>query len=393
MPFAAALSEHPEAPEAVGEVVGAVFERLERVPDLAVLFLGPTHVDRAEEIGAAVRSLVRPRVLLGCTASTVVGPRREVEDGPAPSLWAGSLGSVRPFRLATVRLGQGSTGIVGFPAPDSLPADARAVLVLADPFSFPVDAFLEGLAEQTGVHLPVVGGLASAARGPGGNRLLFDGEVATDGAVGAVLGGVGVRPVVSQGCRPIGTPMVVTRGADSRIEELAGRPALERVQEVLGRLDPDELAMARQGLHVGRVVDEHKDEYERGDFLVRNVVGLDRGSGALVVGDDVQVGHTVQLHVRDAGSADEDLISLLGGARADGALLFTCNGRGTALFGEEDHDATLVTEALGAPVAGMSCAGELGPVGSRSFLHGFTASVVLFSEPGTRPGTGGTVTW
>src|SRR5918997_6625889 len=188
MPFAAALSEHPEAPEAVGEVVGAVLERLEQAPDLAVLFLGPTHVDRAEEIGAAVRALLRPRVLLGCTASTVVGPGREVEDGPGLSLWAGSLGTVRPFRLATVGLGQGTTGIVGFPAPDSLPAEARAVLVLADPFSFPVDAFLEGLAEQTGVQLPVVGGLASAARAPGGNRLLFDGEVATDGAIGAVLG-------------------------------------------------------------------------------------------------------------------------------------------------------------------------------------------------------------
>src|SRR5918997_8141 len=380
MPFAAALSEHPEAPEAVGEVVGAVFERLERAPDLAVVFLGPHHVDRTDEMGAAVRALLRPRVLLGCTASTVVGGPREVEDGPALSLWAGSLGSVRPFRLATVGLGQGSTGIVGFPAPDSLPADARAVLVLADPHSFPVDAFLEGLAGQTGVHLPVVGGLASAGRGPGGNRLLFDGEVVTDGAIGAVLGGVGVRPVVSQGCRPIGTPMVVTRGAESRIEELAGRPAVERVQEVLGHLDEDELAMARRGLHVGRVVDERKDEYERGDFLVRNVLGVDQGAGALVVGDDVQVGNTVQLHVRDAGSADEDLVSLLGGASADGALLFTCNGRGRALFGEEDHDATLVSEALRAPVAGMSCAGELGPVGGRSFLHGFTASVVLFSE-------------
>ena len=389
MPFAAALSEHPEAPEAVGEVVGAIFERLEQAPDLAVLFLSPHHVDRTDEISSAVRALLRPSVLLGCTASTVVGGRREVEDGPALSLWAGSLGSVRPFRLATVRLGPGSTGIVGFPAPDSLPPDARAVLVLADPFSFPVDAFLEGLADQTGVHLPVVGGLASAARGPGGNRLLFDGEIATDGAVGAVLGGIGVHPVVSQGCRPIGTPMVVTRGADSRIEELAGRPALERVQEVLGRLDDEELAMARQGLHVGRVVDERKDEYERGDFLVRNVLGLDRGAGALVVGDDVQVGSTVQLHVRDAGSADEDLTSLLGGASADGALLFTCNGRGSALFGEEDHDATLVTEALGAPLAGMSCAGELGPIGGRSFLHGFTASVVLFSEPGSASRTPG----
>ncbi len=389
MPFAAALSEHPEAPEAVGEVVGAVFEQIEQTPDLALLFIGPAHAERAGEVAAAVRALLRPRVLLGCTASTVVGPGREVEDGPGLSLWAGSLGTVRPFRLATVGLGQGSTGLVGFPAPDSLPADARAVLVLADPFSFPVDAFLEGLAEQTGVDLPVVGGLASAARGPGGNRLVFDGEVATDGAVGAVLGGVGVRPVVSQGCRPIGTPMVVTRGADSRIEELAGRPALERVQEVLGRLDPDELSMARQGLHLGRVVDERKDEYGRGDFLVRNVLGIDRGAGALMVGDDVQVGATVQLHVRDAGSADEDLVSLLGGESADGALLFTCNGRGTALFGEADHDATVVTEALRAPLAGMSCAGELGPVGGRSFLHGFTASVVLFSEPGSAPRTRG----
>ena len=393
MPFAAALSEHPEAPEAVGEVVGAVFERLDRTPDLVVLFLGPPHVDRAGEIASAVRAVLRPRVLLGCTAATVVGPRREVEDGPALSLWAGSLGSVQPFRLATVRLGAGSSGIVGFPSPDSLPFDARAVLVLADPFSFPVDAFLEGLTEQTGVDLPVVGGLASAGRGPGGNRLLFDDEVVTDGAVGAVLGGVGVRPVVSQGCRPIGTPMVVTRGADSRIEELAGRPALERVQEVLGRLDPNELAMVRQGLHLGRVVDEHKDEYERGDFLVRNVVGVDQQAGALVVGDDVQVGTTVQLHVRDAGSADEDLASLLGGVSADGALLFTCNGRGTALFGEADHDATLVTDALRAPVAGMSCAGELGPIGGRSFLHGFTASVVLFSEPGSAPDPGGTLDW
>jgi small ligand-binding sensory domain FIST len=391
MPFAAALSEHPEAPEAVGEVVGAIYERIEAAPDLAILFLSPHHVDRAGEIGDAVRSLLRPRVLLGCTAAAVVGPAREVEDGPALSLWAGSLGSVQPFRLATVRLGQETTGIVGFPAPDSLPADARAVLVLADPFSFPVDAFLEGLAEQTGVGLPVVGGLASAGRGPGGNRLLFDGEVVTDGAVGAVLGGVGVTPVVSQGCRPIGTPMVVTRGADRRIEELAGRPALERVQEVLGRLDAEELDMARNGLHVGRVVDELKDEYERGDFLVRNVVGVDRGAGALVVGDDVEVGATVQLHVRDAGSADEDLVTLLGGASADGALLFTCNGRGTALFGEEDHDAAVVSEALQAPVAGMSCAGELGPVGGRSFLHGFTASVVLFSDRGSPRGTGGSV--
>ena len=165
------------------------------------------------------------------------------------------------------------------------------------------------------------------------------------------------------------------------IHELAGRNALERVEEVLRRLTPDDVAMAQHGLHLGRVIDERKAEFERGDFLIRNVLGADRSTGSVAVGDEVEIGATVQLQVRDADSADEDLRDLLDGRSAHGALLFTCNGRGTHLFGDDDHDATIVTESLdGAPVAGMSCAGELGPVGGRSFLHGFTASVLLLRD-------------
>jgi small ligand-binding sensory domain FIST len=380
MPFAAALSEHPLPTHAVGEVVGEVLDKLGEAPELAVLFVGAAHTGAVEDVVAAVRQLLRPGVLVGCTAGTVVGGDREVEDQAAIALWAGRLPTAQAYRLEAVPTPDGAA-IAGFPPRSELPADAAAVLVLADPFTFPVDEFLTGLQDHLGVTLPIVGGMASAARGPGGNRIVLDGDILQDGAVAVVLAGVDVTTVVSQGCRPIGDPMVVTKGEGTLVHELAGRNALERVQAVLQALSPDEVALAQGGLHVGRVVDEHKVDFERGDFIIRNVLGADPRSGAVAVGDMVEVGSTVQLQVRDAVTADEDLLQLMAAREADGALLFTCNGRGTHLFGIEDHDARVVSEALDrAPLAGMSCAGEVGPVGGRSFLHGFTASILLLRD-------------
>jgi small ligand-binding sensory domain FIST len=389
MPFAAALSQHPLATHAVGEVTGEVLERLGPGPDLAVLFASADHVGAMEDIAGAVQSLLAPRALIGATAGSVVGGGREVEDQPALSLWAGHVGSATPLRLSAARQGDGVV-IAGFPPADALPADAAALLVLADPFSFPAEVLLAGLRDQLGLELPVVGGLASAARGPGGNRLVLGSEVVSDGAVAVVLGGVEVSTVVSQGCRPVGDPMTVTASDRHVIHELAGRPALDRVEELVQSLGPADLTLVQQGLHVGRVIDEHKIDFTRGDFLIRNVLGADRQARAVAVGDEIDVGDTVQFQVRDADSADEDLRALMAGGGGDAALLFTCNGRGSHLFGAPDHDAGIVSDALGgAPVAGMSCAGELGPVGGRSFLHGFTASVVLFAEPGeSRAGAG-----
>ncbi|MGI9119022.1 MAG: FIST signal transduction protein [Acidimicrobiales bacterium] len=386
MPYAAALSQHPLATQAVGEVAGQVLDQVGTAPDLAVLFISAAHTGAMEDIAAAVRSLLVPDVLIGCTASSIVGGAREVEDEPAISLWAGRLTTVAPLRLTTVRRGD-DVAVDGFPPVELLPADSRALLVLADPFSFPVDSFLSGLRHQVGCDLPVVGGMASAGRGPGGNRLVLGGEVVSDGAVAVVVGGVEVTTVVSQGCRPIGDPMVVTRGEGQVIYELAGRPALERVQELVASLGPHDLQLAQHGLHVGRVIDEHKLDYGRGDFLIRNVVGADRDAGAVAVGDEIAVGATVQFQVRDADSADEDLRHLMDPEDADGALLFTCNGRGSHLFSTPDHDAGVVSGALDdRPLAGMSCAGEIGPVGGHSFLHGFTASVALFRDPPSSPG-------
>jgi small ligand-binding sensory domain FIST len=202
--------------------------------------------------------------------------------------------------------------------------------------------------------------------------------------VGAWLGpGVKIDTVVSQGCRPIGNPYVVTRAERNVIYELAGRPALERLLEMAssGSIPEGDVALVNQGLHLGQVIDEHRDRFERGDFLVRNVLGADRENGAIAVGDVVEVGRTVQFHVRDAGTADEDLRLALGGrGEAAGALLFTCNGRGQRLFGEPDHDAGVFDEQVGAPVAGFFAAGEFGPVGGRTFVHGFTASLALFRD-------------
>jgi small ligand-binding sensory domain FIST len=187
------------------------------------------------------------------------------------------------------------------------------------------------------------------------------------------------KAVVSQGCRPIGRPYIVTRGDGHLIYELGGSPALDRLLTTLERLPPVDRQLAERGLHCGVVIDETKDEFERGDFLIRGVLGADRATGAVAVGDTIAVGSTVQFQVRDAASADEDLHALLSGRTGRGALVFTCNGRGRRLFGTPDHDAILVGDLLGtSAVAGMFCAGELGPVGGRNAVHGFTASIAIF---------------
>ena len=254
----------------------------------------------------------------------------------------------------------------------------RTLVLLADPHSFPTDAFLRQMAHDSPATT-VVGGLASAARTPGGNRLVLDGLLLDDGAVGFLLEDASARVVVSQGCRPIGEPFIVTRSDHNFIHELGGRPALERVQQLIDGASPADRSLLAQGLHAGIVIDERKAQFTRGDFLVRNVLGANRESGAVAVGDLVEAGTTVQFQVRDAATADEDLKAMLQGPSAASALVFTCNGRGSHLFGEPDHDATLVSEFVrGGAVAGMFCAGEIGPVGGRTFLHGFTASVLLF---------------
>jgi small ligand-binding sensory domain FIST len=377
MNFGAAISEHPLTTQATGEVVGQVLEEVGEEPDLAVLFVTTPHLGLMAEIAETVRTVLKPGTLIGASAASVVGGPREVEEGPAISLWAGRTGPVSPLRLQTQRL-NGGWALTGLPNGEQCDASG-VLLLLTDPFTFPADGVLDRL-QAKAPGLRVIGGMASAARMAGGNRLVLDDAIHTDGAVGVLLDpSVVSGTVVSQGCRPVGQPYVVTRSTDNVIHDLAGIPALDRLREVVSALTAGDRELVQHGLHVGRVIDEQQDHFDRGDFLVRNVMAADPEAGDIAIGDVAEVGSTVQFQVRDADSADEDLRHLLSGQAGTAALVFTCSGRGSHLFGEPDHDARLVHDqvARGA-VAGMFCAGELGPVGSRNFVHTFTASVVLF---------------
>lgn len=325
MNFAAAISEHPDVRQAAGEVIGEIIERLGTEPHLAAVFVTSTHGDAVAEIARAVRTLLRPEVLIGAAAASVVGGDREVEEEPAVVLWAGRLGApVTPLRLEAIS-GPDGWAFPGLPAGTMAEPAGRGdrhVILVADPFSFPSDAFVE----MAAARLPswrVIGGLASAAGRPGGNRLVLDGEVHTDGAVGVLLPpGAGAATVVSQGCRPVGEPMVVTRAQHNVVFELAGKPALERLAEVVNGLSIEERDLARRGLHVGWVIDEHKARFEQGDFLIRNVLGGNKEVGAIVVSDRIEVGTTLQFQIRDADSADDDLRHLLAGRQASAVHLY-----------------------------------------------------------------------
>jgi small ligand-binding sensory domain FIST len=381
MPFASALSEHPIATQATGEVTGAVLEAIGDRPDLVLVCVTPPHSGALDDIVAAIDAVLHPLAMIGCAAESVLGTGREVEETPAISLWAARLGPLVPVSLHAVQDPDGSWEFTGWP--QEIPFEPQALLLIADPFTFPTEEFFPWVAERA-PGLPVIGGNASAAKGPGGNRIVTRGRTVTDGAAGVIIGGgVELTTVVSQGCRPYGSPLTVTRSERNVIYELAGKPTMERlVDQIKQGLSVAEVAnLESGGLHLGRVIDEHRSEFGRGDFLVRNVVGVDRATGAVAVNDEVPLGTTVQFHVRDAETADEDLRELLATRQANGALVFTCNGRGERLFDQPDHDASVVSELVGAvPNAGFFAAGEFGPIGGSNFVHGFTAAIALFCD-------------
>ncbi len=392
--FASALSTNPSSPGAMEEVCALVQEQLGAAPDLVIVFVSAHHILSAPTMAAEICDRLGTDRLLGCTGESIVGVGTEVELAPALSLWAAKLPSTQvvPMRLEFARTPEGGT-IVGWP--DELlepwPSDS-VLLALGDPYSFPPELLLERINDEHS-GIPVIGGMASTASQPGENALWLGRQMFSTGAVAVRISGeVKVRSLVSQGCRPIGEHFVITKAERNLIQQLGGVPAYQRLVEVYATLATHEQAMLRRGLHVGRVVSEYQDRFEQGDFLVRNVVGVDQDAGSIVIGDYVRPGQTVQFHVRDAETADAELRQMLAAARnaattdPQGALLFTCNGRGTRLFPEPHHDAVVIGQALGhVPLAGFFAAGEMGPISGRNFLHGFTASVAIF-EPNSLRG-------
>ena len=352
-------------------------------PDLVVVFAAGAHLAEPESMLEGVHEALEPEVLIGCGAGGVLGCGHEVEDGTAVAVWAASLdgGTAEPFHAAVEELDEG-LAVSGVPDLDG----AAGAIILPDPISFPTDQVLEALVSRA-PGVPIVGGVASARTIDGEAALFLGDEVIEEGgAVGVRLDGVEVLPCVSQGATPFGPELTITAAEGQIIHELAGRPALAKLRDVIGDLPIAQRALLADGLLVGIVVDGDKPEYIHGDFLVRGLLGADPSEGSVAVGTPVAPGQVVRLHARDAGSADRDLHDALdlrrealGGTRPAGALMFTCNGRGRELFGVADHDSGAVDEAFGgAPCAGFFAAGEIGPVGGAAFLHGFTATVAVF---------------
>jgi small ligand-binding sensory domain FIST len=351
-------------------------------PAFAVLFASAHFHITAPALIEAVAAQLGPVPLIGCVAEAVAGNAREVENEPAVALWlAAGVGPVETFSMQFVRTASGGA----FGGYRFQPGRPGVCLMISDPFTFPAEYLLSHLNEHAAGTL-VMGGMASGGLGAQRSRLFLDGRVLAEGAVGAYLPDTEIHPLVSQGCRPVGEPFTVTAAEGNLVQKLGGQPAMSRLQDLAASLSDEDRELLVQGVQVGIVIDEYRGERRQGDFLIRSILGAQPETGAIAIGDEVEVGQTLQFHVRDAESADRELqhileteTTALGGQRPAGALLFTCNGRGSRLFPEPSHDTGLMAKVLGdIPVAGFFCAGELGPVGGQNYVHAFTASIALF---------------
>jgi small ligand-binding sensory domain FIST len=383
--IACGLSTAPDPHAGAVEAAATVAAELHGAHiDLAVVFASGAHLATPAATLEGVHDVLAPDVLIGCGAGGIVGGGREIEGGTAVTVWGASFedGAVSTFHaeVQEVRDGVAITGM-----PDL--AGAGGALLLPDPYSFPTDAVLSELHERS-PGVPVLGGISSARTLRGEAALFLGEDVVTNGAVGVRFDGVELLPCVSQGATPIGPELTITAGEGRIIHELAGRPALLALRSVIEGLGEDERRILAEGMLLGIVVERGRPDYEHGDFLVRSVLGGDPETGTVAVGAPITAGQVVRVHARDAASADRDLHDALGLRRQAlgtdlpaGALMFTCNGRGRGMFGVRDHDASALTAELGAiPTAGFFAAGEIGPVGGESFLHGFTATVAVFAS-------------
>lgn len=386
MTWASGLSERVDPRAALREAAAAALEALGGTPDLALVFVSSMHAKGYAAIAEEMRACL-PEAVLGCSAVGVIGGGREIERREAISVVVARVpqASVRVFHLEALprdaEAWQAVTGVS--PAAH----DDATFLLLADAFSIELEPVLERF-DAVYPRAIKLGGVSSGAGAAGEGALYYRGALLRDGLVGiSMKGGHKLLPVVAQGCRPIGEPMIITRCRESVIQELnVGRP-IEALQRTFRGLPPRDQELGRHSLFVGIEMRSGAHRYAHGDFLVREVAGIDPQSGAMAIGGRCQDYQVVQFHLRDAQTSARDLEARLaavtrelGAQSAAAALIFSCLGRGVALYGEPNHDTDKVVSALGAlPVGGFFGGGEIGPVGERTYLHGYTSAIAIFA--------------
>ncbi|MYC29310.1 MAG: hypothetical protein F4X65_04365 [Chloroflexi bacterium] len=394
MKWASAISEQPELESAIDECAASLRNQLDGSPaNLAVVFASSHYSHNYEAIPDLIRQALRgeddPPMVLGCSGGGIIGNGQEVEQRPALSITAASLPDVTltPFHLAGDSLPDLDAGPSSWEELLKVsPTDAPQFVILADPFSFPVQNLLMGL-DFAFSGAAKIGGLASGGQQQNGNALFLGNRVHRSGAVGVALhGNITIDTVVAQGCRPIGKPMRITQSRQNMLESLDGETPLTILRGLYPTLNERDQGLMRNSLFLGVVMDEFLDDPQQGDFLIRNVMGMDDRSGSLAIGEMLKEGQLVQFHLRDADTSAQDLAAVLdryaGDNRenqAQGALLFSCLGRGQYLYGRPNHDTDLFRDKLGSvPLGGFFCNGEIGPVSGTTFLHGYTSSFGIF---------------
>ncbi|MCC5831111.1 MAG: FIST C-terminal domain-containing protein, partial [Phycisphaeraceae bacterium] len=394
--FAHTLCESDDPRRAIDEAIkeiGAGFR--DGRADVIFGFGSGKLADALPAFAQRARDALHCRAFLAGSASGLIGCGRELEHG-------GGLGALAIQGPDLELLTFSYPDIFSATGPDGTdrlrkivwPAGMRQprpsfIFLMADPFSTPTIRILPALNDAF-PGVPVIGGMASHGRRPRSNRLVLNGQCFPEGAIGLAVGGnVETVTTVSPGCRPVGRPMVITRAKRHVVTGLSGMSALQAIQEMAeGLPEEDQELLRHQPLMVGRVITEYRERFGPGDFLIRQLVGVDQEAGSIAVGDPlVRVGQTVQFHIRDASAAEQDLRMLLQIQQLQGTpgggLLFTCHGRGTQLYEHPNGDTRIIHKALGRfPLAGCFSAGEFGPVGNRNFLHGHTACLTVFRSPG-----------
>jgi small ligand-binding sensory domain FIST len=355
---------------------------------LGLVFMSPRWFRHASRVLELLRVHAQIPLLAGCSGGALISGGQEIEEDPGlvVALFALPRAELKPHRFAPEEIPRGSGPGFWVSRTGVSPEENQGWLVFADPFQMEIEAWLNSWnASYPG--RPVLGGLASGRYDERRTQVYLDGEVFESGGVAISFGGgVKLASVISQGCTPIGETWTVTKVEQNLIHQIGNRPAYQVLLETYQQLPAEEQAKARGNLFVGLAMDEYRDEFRRGDFLIRNLVGADRESGGLAIGDLPRAGQTLQFQRRDGRSATDDLTAQLDRAHEDlrratvyGGCLCSCNGRGRRLFGYPNHDAGMIQARLGPlGLVGFFCNGEIGPVGGRNFLHGYTASLALF---------------
>ena len=390
MKWASHLSTQNNIEACVDESVEAILSQMDgKSVDLTIIFVSPQFKDKYEEIPKLIRDRISSRHFLGCSGGGIIGGGKEAEQQAAFSITCANLPDVEIQGI--------HTDTMKLPDQDTAPSVWRewlgvdveknpSFIFLADPFSFQGEEFLAGV-DFAYPNSSKVGGLASGAQAQGGNALYLDDKIYNNGLIGLALSGnIGMDTIVAQGCRPIGEPVKVSKCDGTLLTGMDGQPPLELLQSVYEGLDENDKSLVQTSLFLGIEMDPLKDNPQQGDFLIRNIMGVEREIGGIHVGTLLREGQLVQFHLRDKAMSAEDLKLMLTRYKANknfkntsGALLFSCLGRGQYLYGKPNHDSDMFHDHIGdIPLGGFFCNGEIGPVGKTTFLHGYTSSFGIF---------------